>query len=407
MATPLPLFPTLAAPATGRRVDVLILAGEHSGDQHGALLAGNLLTLRPEWRIAAIGGPALAQSGAEFLFDLAEHSVVGLVEVLRHFTFFQNFFKAVTQWIVEHRPRAICLIDYPGFNLRLASRLREMGWSRQGGGEGLIYYYISPQIWAWKGHRRHALARTVDAMAVIFPFETDCYRDTPLPVRFVGHPMARAGTRLPVAFDPNGPVLLLPGSRIQPVNRIFPLLREGWARYRERHGAAPACVIYPSPAIREALDKLLPGGPDAWGISLHPASQTLGGRAVLTSSGTMSLACALAGLPGAIVYRAHPVTYWLGKRFVTVPHLGIANLLLPERPIYPEYLQSAATPDALAEEIESAAHLPQRATSAAEAARELHRILTSPADGAAAEWLVELVENTPSKRPVEVSTGNH
>ena len=142
----------LPAPASDR-VDLLVIAGEHSGDQHAATLVRDLRAQRPGVSVVALGGPALAQAGAQLLHDLTASSVVGLVEVLKNYPFFKALFEETLRWIAEYRPRAICFVDYPGLNLRLAKALRERGLSVKGGGAIQLLYYISPQIWAWKAKR--------------------------------------------------------------------------------------------------------------------------------------------------------------------------------------------------------------------------------------------------------------
>ena len=374
---------TLPAPAAGA-VDLLIIAGEHSGDQHGAAMLRDVRARRPELRICALGGPELAAAGAQLLHDLTASSVVGLVEVLKNYSFFKGLFEATVGWIAQHRPRAVCFIDYPGFNLRLAAELHRRRLSVKGGGDIRLAFYISPQIWAWKAGRRFTMARHLDALAVIFPFEVGCYQDTALPVEFVGHPFLAAEHASPVHDDPAGPVLLLPGSRPQAVRRIFPLLVAGYAA---AGCVRPAVVLYPSEAIRAVLEAV----PRPASIELRPGGTgRVGAAAVLTSSGTMSMHCALAGIPGAIVYRANPVTYWIGRYLVKVPYLGIANLILRE-PMYPEYLQGAASPAALAAELSACLRDPARRRRAREQAERLRGALAQPASITAGAWLARQV----------------
>lgn len=374
-----------AAPASGA-VDLLIVAGEHSGDEHAARLVRELRAKRPDLRIAALGGPALAGAGAQLLFDLTASSVVGLVEVLKHYRFFRALFAETLRWIGEHRPRAVCFVDYPGFNLRLAAALRERGLSVKGGGAIKLLYYISPQIWAWKAGRRFSMARDLDAMAVIFPFERECYADTALPVEFVGHPFLAADYVAPVRYDPRGPIMLLPGSRRQAVGRIFPVLLQGFRAYGKRD----AVVLYPSEDILAVLRRANPPPnitlmPITEGMSTQPAGP-IAASAVLTSSGTMSMHCALAGIPGAIAYRAATLTYVLGRMLVKVPYLGIANLLLRE-PMYPEYIQNAATPAALAAELTSCLDDPGRLARTREQAARLRALLGVPGSNSPADWV--------------------
>lgn len=384
----------LALPSPGGPPDLLIVAGEHSGDAHAALMVRGALQAAPGLRVCAIGGPRLAAAGAQLLWDLTGSSVVGIVEVLKNLPFFSALGAAALQWIREYRPRAVCFIDYPGFNLRLAEALRRQGLSRKGGGRIRTVYYISPQIWAWKGARRFSMARDLDAMAVIFPFEVDSYADTGLPVEFVGHPFLtgssaeEAGEASPVRYDAAGPVLLLPGSRRQAVRRIFPALLAGHRAARTR----PAVVLFPDDEVRAVLESSLAKHPHA-DVALQPVQGAgVGAAAVLTSSGTMSMQCALAGIPGAIAYRANPGTYWLGRWLVEVKYLGIANLLLSE-PMYPEYIQRAATPEALAAEIHACLEGPERRERALRQSRRLRELLSAPASATPSAWLLRQLKS--------------
>ncbi len=366
-------------------VDLLIVAGEHSGDEHAARMVRELLAKQPGLAVAALGGPKLAAAGAQLLHDMTASSVVGLVEVVKNYPFFKALFEETLRWIAAHGPRAVCFVDYPGLNLRLAAALRERGLSVKGGGKIKTLYYISPQIWAWKAGRRFAMARELDAMAVIFPFEVKCYADTTLPVEFVGHPFVAPDYAAPVSYDPSGAILLLPGSRVQAVKRIFPALVAGFESYaRGAPREAWATVLFPSDEILAVLQaaKAPPN------VRLQRLGGPVAASAVLTSSGTMSMHCALAGIPGAVAYRANPLTYLLGKMLVNVEHLGIANLLLGE-PMYPEYLQGAASPAALAAELRACTSDPVRRARTAEQAARLRAGLSVPANGTVADWLAK------------------
>jgi lipid-A-disaccharide synthase len=373
----------LPPPAAGR-VDVLVVAGEHSGDEHGARMVRDFRAKRPGAAVAALGGPELAAAGAQLLHDLTASSVVGLVEVLKNYPFFKALFAEILRWIAEHRPRVVCFVDYPGLNLRLAAALRERGLSVKGGGAIRTVYYISPQIWAWKAKRRFTMARDLDALATIFPFEPKCYADTVLPAEFVGHPFVAADYTAPVRYAADGPVLLLPGSRKQAVGRIFPVLLAGLERWRRERPDTAATVLYPSDDIRAVLETVLArGGPP---VTLRRTGEPVAASAVLTSSGTMSMHCALAAIPGAIAYRANPLTYLLGRMLVRIEYLGIANLLLGE-PMYPEYIQHAATSAALAAEVRACLGDAARRERTVQQAERLRALLDVPAGGTAADWL--------------------
>ena len=377
---------SLPAPAGGP-VDLLIVAGEHSGDEHAARVVRELLAKNPNLKICALGGPELAKAGAQLLHDLTATSVVGLVEVLKHYSFFKALFDATLKWVAQHQPRAVCFVDYPGFNLRLAAQLRTRGLSVKGGGKVKLLYYISPQIWAWKPKRRFTMARDLDAMAVIFPFEPDCYADTKLSVEFVGHPFLAPDYAAPVRHDPAGPVLLLPGSRTQAVAKIFPLLLAGFQEFRKTSTDARAVVLYPSEEVAAAARQVLAKWPQMAGaVEVRRNTGYTAASAVLTSSGTMSLHCALAGIPGAVVYKTKTLTYWLGRMLVRVEFIGMANLLLKES-MYPEFIQGAATAKALARQLrECVGNELRRERTRAQAAK-LRALLAQPSAGTAADWL--------------------
>lgn len=370
-------------------ISLLVIAGEHSGDQHAVRLVNGMLSRYPDavgsaGQIAALGGPALKAAGVDLLWDMMGHAVVGAVEVLRHYPFFRRLFKETLRWILQHRPPVICLVDYPGFNLRLAARLRKL--TQDGDYQPRIVYYISPQLWAWKSHRRFAMARDLDSLAVIFPFETTIYEDTRLEVVYVGHPFVETEVRPPVAYDPQGPVLLLPGSRPGPVRRIFPVLAEAFRELRRRDPQQQAIVLVPQQSLMTLVEELWQSTGGGEGLSIRPVQEgPYAARAVLTSSGTMSLHCALAGIPGAIVYRANPLTFWLGKRLVRIAWLGMANILL-NRTVWPEFLQTEAEPETLARYLvqldASGSALPFQ-----EAAAELKSQLRPPSTGDAIDWL--------------------
>jgi len=371
---------TLAPPAAGP-VDLLIVAAEHSGDENAARMLRELLVLRPGLRVAALGGAALAGAGAQLLLDLTASSSMGFA-VIAKLSYYRKLIAEIVRWIGEHRPRAVCFVDSSGLNLRIARGLFERGISAKAGGATRTLYYISPQIWASRAGRRFAMAGHLDGLAAIFPFEPARYADTTLPVEFVGHPFVAPDYAPPVRFDPAGPVLLLPGSRKGVVARLFPALLAG---YRAWGGDRPAVVLYPSDEILATLRAARPPAHVALQRT-HAGDGPVAAAAVLTSSGTMSMHCALAGIPGAVAYRTDPVTYFLGRLIVKVPYIGIANLLLGEA-MYPEYIQGAATPAALAAELCACLGDPARRARTAEQAAKLRTLLGRPTRGSAAEWL--------------------
>jgi lipid-A-disaccharide synthase len=375
-------------PPSAPRVDVLVVAGEHSGDEQAARMVQRILKNNPSFKIAALGGKHLEHAGAQLLYDMTASSVVGFVEVLRSYSFFKELFNRIIAWIETYQPRVICLVDYPGLNLRIARELYNLGLSVKGGGEQKVVYYIAPQVWAWKEHRRFQMARWLDGLGVIFPFELDVFADTPLPVEFLGHPFLEEEFENPLKWDPGGEILLLPGSRKSAVRRIFPALLEGFAQYLEQFPDARAVTLYPSEEIRQILEE---HPIQALPLELRTSGKGCSARAVLTSSGTMSLTCALAGIPGAIAYRANTGTYWLAKALVNVPFLGIANLLL-RKPMYPEYIQGESSGVALARELH-ACQTSRRIDRAQQDSAKLRTLLTSSRTHSPDSWLVRFLES--------------
>ena len=372
------------APPKDGACDVLILAGEHSGDQQAARMLSKTLAKRPDLRVCAFGGHALEQAGAQLLFDFTSFSVVGLFEVLKNFSFFKSLGSAIVDWIQTYRPKAVCFVDYPGFNLIVADRLFKRAVSVKGGGNVKLLYYISPQIWAWKAGRRFKMARLLDSLAVIFPFETACYADTSLDTNFVGHPFLDAAYKNPVHYDPNGDILLLAGSREIAVSRIFPIIAQTLRLLKDERAVA----LYPSASIKAILEKTLAKYPDvASRVRLADKSETdIAAKAVLMSSGTMSLCCCLAGVPGAIVYKANPLTYILGRMLVKIDYLGIANILL-KKPAWCEFIQFDADPKEIAAYVRTCL-TPAARAEFAEYAAQLEGLLHAEASRGAEDWLL-------------------
>jgi lipid-A-disaccharide synthase len=360
-----------------------------------------VLARLPDLKVCALGGPRLQAAGAQLLRDLTGSSALGFA-VISKISYYKALIAEIVRWVGRYRPRAVCFIDSSGLNLRIAQGLVNEGYSIKGGGTTQALYYISPQIWASRAGRRFKMSRHLDGLASIFPFEPAVYADTRLPVEFVGHPFVAADYVPPVRYDPAGPVLLLPGSRKSAVARIFPVLLEGFKAW---HGDRPAVVLYPSDEIKAVLEAanppanvtLLPviegragplGPPASDGRPGGPSlPKPIGASAVLTSSGTMSMHCALAGIPGVVTYKADKLTYLLGRLLVTVEYLGIANLLLRE-PMYPEYIQGDAKPEVLARELDDCLKNPARIARTQEQAARLRALLSQPAAGSAVDWML-------------------
>ncbi len=377
------------APPERGECDVLVIAGEHSGDEQSARMLKNALEKKPDLRVCAFGGVCLERAGAQLLFDMTAFSVVGLAEVLKNYSFFKKLSEAVVDWICIYKPRAVCFVDYPGFNMLIASMLKKRGISAKGGGNVKTLYYISPQIWAWKSKRRFKMADTLDALAVIFPFEVECYSDTSLRVDFVGHPFLEKSYVPPVRYDPCGEILLLAGSRGIAVSRIFPVML---GALRLLPGMR-AVAVYPTSAIKQRLESALERNPDVAGRVRLVCNESgvLGVKAVMMSSGTMSLACSLEGIPGAIVYKANPITYIVGRSLVKIKYLSIANILL-DKPAWREFIQFDASARKLAKYMQRCACDPSERGRFLSYAEKLRSLLHSPKDMGAADWLIKRLE---------------
>lgn len=322
---------------------IFLSAGEPSGDLHGARVAEALRRRWPDAELFGLGGERMKEAGVVLLAHVDQLAVMGFVEVLRHLPFFADLMKTVKHALRVRRPQLVIPIDYPGFNLRLARHAKDAGIP--------VLYYIAPQVWAWHRSRMKQLARNTDRLAVILPFETELFSQAGAHTTFVGHPLLdqplpnvrRAEFLSRIGADPERPVLaLFPGSRPQEVARQLDVFA---AAGREVQARIPDIqpVVAMSPAVPGAVYEQvqLPGTGDGWTL-LHHA------RGALVKSGTSTLQAALAGAPLVVTYRMHPVTFFMARRLVRVPHVGLVNLVAGER-IAPELLQDDATPERLAD----------------------------------------------------------
>ena len=378
--------------------DLLVISGEHSGDQHAAELVKNLLQSQPSLNIASLGGPKLRNCVAHFLGDLTPLSVVGFVEVLRHYWTFKSLLKKLLKWIQDNRPANILLVDYPGFNLRLAEALYKKKLSKKAGGSISIHYYIAPQVWAWRSKRRFTMAKFLDSLAVILPFEVASFADTSLPTTFVGHPFTKKFNQSltpRLTWNPDSPIGILPGSRDAAIRRIFPTLLRGlrwWRCCQPQNKNRAFTIIYPNEVICKLYKKILQEFPDLE-PSFHYVANSekqVSLSAVLTSSGTLSLECALSGIPGTIVYKTHPMTYWLGKRVVKISYLGLANIILGKI-LYPELLQEEAFPSNIAKRLDQNLNIVKKPESWNNQVKNLRKILSGAPSMTPSQWLEKLI----------------
>lgn len=323
---------------------IFVIAGEASGDTHAATLLAELQSLTRNLRISGLGGPklhALSSGVEDWIHDAA---VVGLWDVLRHYGWFRRKFHEAISNITRTKPDAVLFVDYPGFNLRLAKALQHHRPAIR------LLYYISPQVWAWNRARIPRMARWLDRMLCIFPFEKDLYEKSGLAADFVGHPMAAEIIPTPDSSRISDLLALLPGSREREVRRIFPSMLAAAKLILARRPQ----TTFASAASSEKTQILMRNLADEAGITcdigLHNARELmLAASAGLVASGTATLEAALCGLPYALVYKVTALTYIAGRLVIKVPHLGMVNLLAG-REIVKEFIQHNATPTALTAE---------------------------------------------------------
>jgi lipid-A-disaccharide synthase len=331
---------------------VMIVAGEASGDIYGADLVREALLLDPGLQFYGIGGDRMRAAGVEILVDSAEMAVMGLVEVLKHFRVISAAYFKLKTLLCKAPPDLLILIDYPGFNLRLAGAAKQAGVK--------VLYYISPKVWAWKAGRVRKIAATVNRMAVIFPFEVPLYEKAGVQVSFVGHPMLdlvnvsmrREEAAASFGLDPSRKIVgLFPGSRRSEIERILPTILAA-AELLQRRFPSLQFVLPLASTLRE--EDILPYLKQT-GINAVITRQRIHDLiracdAVISVSGTVTLEIALVGTPMVIIYKLAPVTYQVAKWLVQIEHVGLCNIVAGEA-IVQELLQDDASPETIAAEI--------------------------------------------------------
>lgn len=325
-------------------VKIFVIAGETSGDTHAAALLTDLQSLHPNLKLSGLGGPKLHALSSAIEDWAHEAAVVGLWDVLRHYGWFQKKFHEACARIIKEKPHIVLFVDYPGFNLRLAKALQPQRPATQ------LLYYISPQVWAWNRARIPRMARWLDRMLCIFPFEKSLYEQSGLATDFVGHPMAAAIT--PADDDRRLPNLLalLPGSREREVRKIFPAMLAAAKEILRRRPQTTFAAAAASEKLQTLMLDMTHHANVDCSVGLRTARDLmLTASAGLVASGTATLEAALCGLPYALVYKVAPLTYLVGRAVIRVPYLGMANLLA-EQEIVKEFIQHKATPTALANE---------------------------------------------------------
>ncbi len=328
----------------------MIVAGEVSGDLHGSGVVRELKRRRPGASVFGAGGDLMKAEGMEILHHINSLSVMGFVEVVRHLPAIRRVEQLLIQALDERKPQVVVLIDYPGFNLRFAAKVRKRGIP--------ILYYITPQIWAWHRSRLHRIKELVNQVNVIFPFEVDIYRQAGIPVQFVGHPLLErlvpTGSKKEFLERHGLPpgkkiVSLFPGSRLQELRKILPTMLSAARSLKAKLGVEVAIGVS-SGMGRVIAEEFLKDAGDIKALEHATYGLMEHSDAAVVTSGTATLETAWYGTPMVVVYRTSPLTYLLGKMLVSVPHIGLVNIVSGKE-VVPELLQEQMTPDRIVDAV--------------------------------------------------------
>ena len=312
-----------------------ILAGEDSGDLHASKL---MAALGAGWEFRGVGGDKMIAEGLEPLAHIKDVNFMGFFEVIKHLGTIRKLFRDVKSDLLSWKPDAVLLVDYPGFNLRMAPFIKEkLGIP--------IIYYISPQLWAWKKGRVKTIRQYVDRMMVILPFEEEFYANEDVKADFVGHPLLDV---IPPPSERNiekGTIALLPGSRKQEIQRMLPTMLEMPKRFQDYN-----FVVAGAPSQTPDFYQKIIGNARVELVQNKTYELLQRAEAAIVSSGTASLETGLFAVPEVVVYKVHPLSYLIGKRMMKVDHMSLVNLILDRRAV-PELLQQEYSADRLGAEL--------------------------------------------------------
>jgi lipid-A-disaccharide synthase len=368
----------------------MIVAGEPSGDAHAAALVRALHERNSDLDLFGATGPLMREAGVQTIVDADELAIMGIVEVGRVLPKFIRAFRKLKSAAIQHSPDAVVLVDWPEFNLRLASALHRRGVK--------VIYYISPQLWAWRPRRVSRIKRDVDLLLSILPFESDWYRARGVErVEFVGHPLsgevkARFGREEFCRrnnLDPARPIVsFLPGSRQKELERILPPMLEAIGRLRRTHlRIQPVVVVAPSRTIEETRSLMSLHDLEVVKLVQQQTREALAASdAAAVASGTATLEAALLETPMVVVYKESPINWHTLGRLITVPHFGLVNLVAG-REIARELMQHDLTGDNLGNELLKLLE-PETNRAAREKLREVARKLGEPGASVRAASLI-------------------
>ncbi|MEE4262920.1 MAG: lipid-A-disaccharide synthase [Desulfobacteraceae bacterium] len=339
------------SPATNQAC-VAIIAGEASGDQHGAKLINAMQKKNPGLFYCGIGGPALKQAGVRILVDASELTVVGITEVFAKIPGILKGMGVIKRLLNSLKPDLLILIDFPDFNLHIAAAAKKLGIP--------VLYYISPQVWAWRRGRVKRIGRLVDHMAVILPFEEQFYTENNVPATFVGHPLL--DSPLPSAdqifssgVEGQVTIGLVPGSRDKEISRHLPVMLDAAHILKDRLKHARFIISHAPSIERKQIEAIVAGHSGRMDVEIiSNGVETVFEHSdlIVAASGTVTLQAAIHGTPMVIIYKVSPISFLLGRALVRVPHIGLANLVAGQE-LVPELVQSAASADNIASAVEN------------------------------------------------------
>lgn len=324
---------------------IIIIAGEPSGDLHASHLINNLKKISPDIEVSGLGGKLMKEAGAKIYYDLTDIAVIGFFEVIKNLKKFKSAFNLLLEKIDSVKPDAVILIDYPGFNLKIASRIKEKGIP--------IVYYISPQVWAWGKKRINIIKKLIDKMIVVFKFEEELYKKEGVDVYFAGHPLLEI-TRPSASKetiinkheldDSKRIIILLPGSRENEVKKILPIMLKTVSILHKKMRGLQFLVVK-SPSVKDSIyeetirNKNLP-----LKLLLNDTYNLLSASDfALVCSGTATLETAILGIPMVIVYKVSFLSWLFIKALIKIPYIGLVNLVAKKK-IVPEFIQYNTEP---------------------------------------------------------------
>lgn len=333
-----------------KKKKIMIVAGEASGDLHGSSVVKAVMRLDPEIHVYAMGSEQMRQGGAEIIIDSSALAVVGISEVWGSIGGLLRAYWTLKKFIRKDRPGLLILIDFPDFNLSLARVAQRAGVP--------VLYYISPQVWAWRSGRVKKIAKRVNKMAVIFPFEVSIYQNAGVDVEFVGHPLLDvlgASQKEDLSLDHSewrgDPLIaLLPGSREKEIKSLLPeMVRAAKIISGQKPGAQFILAAAPSVNVQELKKFLRPQSVSISVVEGPAHNAIMAATLVIVASGTATLETAILGKPMVIVYQVSPLSYWIGKAMVQVDWVGLVNIIAGKK-VVPELLQEEARGERIAAE---------------------------------------------------------